>query len=310
MLTPEQAMQAAITKNVKLLNTPNASSAKQSLPMPPEIKSSNSIVSSKPQNTQKPFLPPPPTPPKLLLQQSHLKLPPLPSTRPPLPSMPPPPPPPTLPPPPPTPKQMLIQPSAPQLPPPPMQPPPPIPPTGFPMYPYAPLQNAAQPFANTMFSQPPNMIQTVPGQYRPHESMPPMGVQFLSESVPPRQSYSENYNQRENMAQQQSQPPQSFSEFEIQESYEENRQKYTENHVFNRDGTFVGANYGNGSQHYSESTHYVDGSSQHYSESVYQQFRGNTTNKRGFNNRSNRPPPIPPPQYQNRQLRNHPYQRR
>lgn len=146
--------------------------------------------------------------------------------------------------------------------------------------------------------------------------MPPMGVQFLGDSVPPRSSYGENYNQRENMSQQQSQPP-PFSEFEMQDSYDENRQKYNENRAFNREGPFIGGSYGNGSQHfgdggqhYSESgQHYVDGGSQHYPDPAYQQFRGNIPNKRGFNNRSNRPPP-PPSQYQNRQVRNHPYQRR
>jgi len=309
VLTPEQAMQAAITKNVKLITTPNTSPGKQSLPMPPGIKPSVSNVPPKQPNAQKPFLPPPPTPPKLLLQQPPIKQPPpLPSTRPPLPTMPPPPPPPSLPPPPPTPNQMLMPQGVSQLPPPPMQPPPPIPPSGFPpMYPYPPLQNPAQSFANSMFSQPPNMISTVPGQYRPHE---PMGsIQFIGESVPPRQPYGENYNQRENMTQQ---PPQPFSEFDMQDSYEENRQKYNDNRAFNRDGAFVGGTYGNGSQHFvdggphysSESgQHYVDGGSQHYSDPAYLQY------KRGFNTRTNRPPP-PPPQYQNRQVRHHPYQRR
>lgn len=167
-----------------------------------------------------------------------------------------------------------------------------------------------------MFSQPPNLIPPVPGQYRPHEGMTPMGVQFMGESVPPRPPYGENYNQRETLSQQQSQPPQPFSDFELQEAYEENRQKYNESRVFNRDSAFVGGSYGNGSQHfvdgshYSETgQHYIDGSSQHYSDQAYQQFRANTPSKRGFNNRNNRPPP-PPPQYQNRQVRNHPYQRR
>ncbi|XP_025198607.1 cyclin-K-like [Melanaphis sacchari] len=316
MLTPEQAMQAAITKNVKLITTSNTSPAKQSLPMPPGIKPSISNVPPKPQNVQKPFLPPPPTPPKLLLQQSPIKRPPpLPSTRPPLPTMPPPPPPPSLPPPPPAPNQMLMpQGVTTQLPPPPMQPPPPIPPSGFPpMYPYPPLQNAAQSYANSMFSQPPNMISSVPGQYRPHETMG--SIQFIGESVPQRQPYGENYNQRENMTQQ---PPQPFSEFDMQDTYEENRQKYNDSRAFNRDGAFVGGSYGNGSQHFvdggphysSESgPHYVDGGSQLYSDPAYLQFRANAPNKRGFNTRTNRPPP-PPPQYQNRQVRHHPYQRR
>lgn len=134
-------------------------------------------------------------------------------------------------------------------------------------------------------------------------------IQFIGESVPPRQPYGENYSQRENMTQQ---PPQSFSEFDMQDSYEENRQKYNDNRAFNRDGAFVGGTYGNGSQHFvdggphysSESgQHYVDGGSQHYSDPAYLQY------KRGFNTRTNRPPP-PPPQYQNRQVRHHPYQRR
>jgi hypothetical protein len=180
------------------------------------------------------------------------------------------------------------------------------------MYPYPPLQNPAQSFANSMFSQPPNMISSVPGQYRPHETMG--SIQFIGDSVPPRQPYGDNYNQRENMTQP---PPQPFGEFDMQDTYEENRQKY-DSRAFNRDGAFVGGSYGNGSQHFvdggphysSESgQHYVDGGSQHYSDPAYLQFRGNTPNKRGFNTRTNRPPP-PPPQYQNRQVRHHPYQRR
>jgi len=316
VLTPEQAMQAAITKNVKLITTPNTLPVKQLLPMPPGIKPSISNVPPKPpQNAQKPFLPPPPTPPKLLFQQSPLKRPPpLPSSRPPLPTMPPPPPPPSLPPPPPTPNQMLIPPSVTQLPPPPMQPPP-IPPAGFPMYPYPPLQNAGQSFANSIFSQPPNLISSVPGQYRSHEAL--ASIQFMGESVPPRQSYSENYNQRENMTQQSTQP---FSDFENQDAYEESRQKYIESRAFSRDSAFAGGSYGNGSQHFvdggphfsSESgQHYVDSASQlFHSDPAYLQFRGNPPNKRGgFNTRTNRPLP-PPPQYQNRQVRHHPYQRR
>lgn len=322
VLTPDQAMQAALTKNVKMLTTPNISSVKQ-LPMPPGIKPTNSTVPPKSQAVQKPFLPPPPTPPKLLLQhQLPLKRPPLPAARPPLPAMPPPPPPPSLPPPPPAPNQMLIPQSVTQLPPPPMQPPPPIPPAGFPPgfpgYPYPPLQNPAQSFANSMFSQPPNLISSVPGQYRTHETLAALGVQFRNESVPPRPPYGENYNQRESMSQQQSKPPQTFSEFDLQDSYDENRLKYNESRAFSRDGVFVGGSYGNGSQHYADGGghhfaesghHYVDGISQHYADPAYQQFRGNTPIKRGFNNRSNRHP-APPPQYQNRQVRNHPYQRR
>jgi len=200
-----------------------------------------------------------------------------------------------------------------------MQPPPPIPPVGFPpMFPYPPLQNTAQSFANSIFSQPPNLIPPVSTQYRPHEVMASRNVQFMSESGPSRQPYGDNYNQRENMLQQQSQPqPKPFSEFDMQDSYEENRQKYIESRAFNRDGIFVGGSYGNGSQHfvdsgphYSESgQHFIDGGSQHYSDPAYQQFRGNTPNKRDFINRSTRPPP-PPSQYPNRQVRNHPYQRR
>jgi len=305
VLTPEQAIQAAITKNVKLITTPNTSPAKQLLPMPPGIKPSISNIPPKPINAQKPFLPPPPTPPKLLLQQTPLKRPPpLPSTRPPLPTMPPPPPPPSLPPPPPAPNQMLIPPGVTQLPPP-MQPPPPIPPSGFPMYPpYPPLQNAPQSFANSMFSQPPNLISSVSGQYRPHETMT-SSIQFMGESVPPRQSYSENYNPRESMTQQSTQ---SFTDFEMQDAYEE-RQKYNDSRAFSREGAFASSSYGNGSQHFVDGgQHYVDGGSQHFSDPAYLQFR-NTPNKRGFNTRTNRPP-LPPPQYQNRQVRHHPYQRR
>ncbi|XP_025420807.1 cyclin-K isoform X2 [Sipha flava] len=316
MFTPDQAMQAAITKNVKMLTSPNASSVKQLLPMPPGIKQpSNSVIPPKLQNAPKPFLPPPPTPPKMLLPQPPLKRPPLPLTRPPLPTMPPPPPPPNLPPPPPVPNQMLLPPSVTQMPPPPMQPPPPIPPAGFPMYPYPP--HAAQPFTNSMFSQPPNMIPAVPGQYRPREAIASMGVPFMGESVPPRAPYGENYNQRENISQQQSQTSKQFNEYEMQDSYEESRQKYNESRAFNREAAYVAGTYGNGSQHFVDGSqhytenipHYVDGGNQHYSDPAYQPFRGNNPNKRGFNNRSNRP--LPPPQYQpNRQIRNHPYQRR
>lgn len=304
VLTPEQAMQAAITKNVKLITTPNTLPTKQLLPMPPGILPSISNVLPKTQNALKPFLPPPPTPSKLLLQQPSLKQPPpLPSSRPPLPTMPPPPPPPSLPP---LPPNQII------MPPPPMQPPP-IPPAGFPMYPYPPLQNTAQSFANSMYSQPPNLIPSVPGQYHSHEAM--ASIQYMGENVPSRQPYSESYSQRENMTQQ---PPQPFSEFDMQDTYEENRQKYNESRVFNRDGAFVGSSYGNGSQHFVDGSqhyssesgqHYIDSAGQHYSDPAYQQFRGNSPNKRGFSNRTNRPPP-PLPQYQNRQVRHHPYQRR
>lgn len=308
-------MQAAITKNAKMFTSPNASSAKQLLPMLPGIKQpSNSAFPPKLPNAQKLFVPPPPTPPKMLLPQPPSKRPPLPSSKPPLPSMPPPPPPPNLPPPPPVPSQLLMPPSVTQLPPPPMQPPPPIPPAGFPMYPYPP--HAAQTFASSMFSQPPNMIPSVSRHYRPHESMSSMGVPFMGESVPSRPPYGDNYNQRENIPQQQSLTSKSFNEYEMQDSYEESRQKYNESRAFNREAAFIAGTYGNGSQHfvdsshhYTEIPHYVDGGSQHYSDPAYQQFRGNTPNKRGFNNRSNRP--LPPPQYPpNRQIRNHPYQRR
>lgn len=322
MLTPEQAMQAAITKNVKLLNKPNITPAKPLLPMPPGVKPSNAILPPKPPNVHKPYLPPPPTPPKLL-QHLPQKRPPLPSSRPPLPAMPPPPPPPTLPPPPPVPNQLLMPQSVSQLPPPPMQPPPPIPPAGFPpMYPYAQHPNVAQSFANSMFSQPPNLKPPVPGQYRSHESMASLGVPFLSDAGPPRLPYGENYVQRENITRQpQPPPPQQpqYTEFELQEAYEETRKKYLESQVYNRDSAYVGGNYGNGSQHFGDSSnqlysesgqHYGDGGSQHFSDPAYQQFRESTPiNKRGFNNRNNRPPP-PPPQYQNRQVRSHPYQRR
>lgn len=307
MITPEQARQAAIAKNVKLVTIPNVPSAKPLLPMLPAIKPQNSTLPPKQQNVPKSYLPPPPTPPQLL-QQLPSKRPPLPSTKPPLPAMPPPPPPPSLPPPPPVPNQMLI----PQL------PPPPLPPTGFPpMFPpYSSLQNAAQSFANSLFStQPPNLISTVSGQYRPHEIMSSMGVQYMGESGPPRPSYSENYHQRENITQQKSQPPLTYSEFEVQDSYEENRKKFLDStRTFNRESNFVGGSYGNGSQHFGEGSrhysesgqHYVDGGSQQYSDPAYQQFRGNMPNKRDFNNRSNRPVP----QYQSRPGRNHPYQRR
>lgn len=315
MFSPDQAMQAAITKNVKMLTSPNASSAKHLLlPLPPGIKlPTNSAIPPKLQHVQKPFLPPPPTPPKMLLPQPPATRPPLPLSRPPLPTMPPPPPPPNLPPPPPVPHQMLMPPGVPQLPPPPL--PPPIPPAGYPMYPYPP--HAAQTFANSMFSQPPSMIPAVPGQYRPHEAMA-MGVQFMGESVvPPRPPYGENYNHRENIPQQQSQTPKPFNEYEIQDSYEESRLKYHDSRSYSREAAFAAGTYGNGSQHYVDGSqhyaeslpHYVDSGSQHYSDPAYQQFRGNTPNKRGFNSRSNRP--LPPPQYQpNRQIRNHPYQRR
>lgn len=184
-------------------------------------------------------------------------------------------------------------------------------------------------------SQPPNLIPPppVPVQFRPHEAIArELSVQqFMGESGPPRPPYGENYNQRENMSQQQSQSSQSFNEFEIQDTYEDNRQKYNENRAFNRVGesAFVGGgNYGNGSQHFvdgggqhfSESggQHYVDGGSvggnQHYSDPTFPSglpFRATALNKRGFNNRSSRPMPLPPTQYQsNRQVRNHPYQRR
>lgn len=324
MLTPEQAMlQAAITKNSKLLTSPNASLAKPMLPMPPGIKVPNSTIPPKQQqDVSKPFLSLPSTLPKLL-PNLPLQRPPLPSTRPPLPAMPPPPPPPSHPPLPPTPNQLLMAQGVPQLPPPPLQPPP-ISPSGFPpMYPpYSSLQNAAQSFANSMFTtQPPSLIPPTLGQYRSHETMATsIGVQFIGDSGPPRPPYGgENYNQRENQPQQQSQPPPPlpFSEFELQDAYEE-RQKYIETRAFTRDGVFVGGNYGNGSQHFSDgssqhysenSQHYVDGGGQHYSDPIYQQYRGNTPNKRGFSNRNNRPLP-PPPQYQNRQVRSHPYQRR
>lgn len=312
-------MQAALTKNVKMLTSPSISSVKQ-MPMPlPGTKPPNSIVPPKPQVVQKPYLAPPPIPPKLLLHQLPVKRPPLPTAKPPLPAMPPPPPPPTLPPPPPVPSQLLISQNITQLPPPPMQPPPPIPPAGFPpgfpAYTYPPLQNPAQSFANSMFSQPPNLISSVPGQYRTHETLAALGVQFRNESVPPRPPYGENYNQRESMSQQ-SKLPQPFSDFDLQDSFDENRLKYSESRAFSRDGVFIGGSYGNGSQHYGDGVHhygesghrYVDAISQHYSDPAYQQFRGNTPIKRGFNNRSNRPPA--PPQYQNRQVRNHPYQRR
>ncbi|KAL5239091.1 hypothetical protein ACI65C_006501 [Semiaphis heraclei] len=319
MLTPKQAMQAAITKNVKLITTPNTSPAKQLLPMPPGIKPSISNIPTKPINAQKPFLPPPPTPPKLLLQLTPLKRPPpLPSTRPPLPTMPPPPPPPSLPrppslpPPPPKPNQMLIPPDVTQLPPPPMRPPPPIPPSGFPKYPsYLPLKNAPQSFANSMFSQPPNLISSVSGQYRPHETMS-SSIQFMGESVPLRQSYSENYNQRESMTRQSTQ---SFTDFKMQDAYEE-RQKYNDSRAFSRDGAFASGSYRNRSQHFIDGDshfscesgqHYVDGGSQHFSDPVYLQFR-NTSNKHGFNTRTNQPP-LPPPKYRNRQVRHNPYQR-
>ncbi|VVC24461.1 Cyclin, C-terminal domain,Cyclin-like,Cyclin, N-terminal [Cinara cedri] len=294
MLTPEQAMQAAISKNVKLATSPNVLPVNHSLPPmpPPGIKPINSGL---PQNAQKPFLPPPPIPPKQVMPP--LKRPPLPLTRPPLPVMPPPPPPPNLPPLPPAPNQILMPQGVAQLPPPPMQPPPPpIRPPSYPMFPYGPPhQNVARSFANTMFTQPPNIINTVPEQqYRSRDTMAPM---FRGESVPPRPPYNENYSRRETVLHQQPQlpSPSSFSEFEMQE---ESRQIY-ETRVFNRD--FEGSYNNNGSQHF------VD-SSQHYSDIAYQQFRGNVPNKRLFTNRSNRP--QIPPQYQNRQIRNHPYQRR
>lgn len=318
VFTPEQAMQAAISKNMKL--TQIASPVKQSLPMPPGMNPSNIAVVSKPQNAPKPFLPPPPTPPKILTQQSSQKRPPLPSARPPLPVLPPPPPPPSIPPPLPASNQILIPPSIAPLPPPPPMQPPPIQPATYPMYPYPPLQNAAQPFANPMFSQPPNLISApVPPQYRPHEAMPPMGVQYMGEAVPPRPNYNDNYNPRDSIAQQQPHP---YNDYDMQEgvfqdSYDENRQKYNDSRSFNRDAAYVGGSFGNGSQHYGDGSqlygegaqHYGDVSSQHYSDAAYQQFRGGPTNKRGFNNRGSRPPP-PPTQYQNRQVRNHPYQRR
>lgn len=293
MLTPEQAMQAAISKNVKLVTPSNVLPVKHSLASMP-----SGINSGLPQNqdAQKPFLHLPPSP------LSPVKLPPLPHMRPPLPIMPPPPPPPpNLPPPPPAPNQILIAQGVTQLPPPPMQPPPPIRPASYHMYPsYSPLhQNAARSFANTMFTQPPNLITTGPGQYRSHDTMANM---FSGEPVSSRTPYSESYSQRETVSQQQSQPPSSssFTEFEMQE---ESRQNYNETRVFNRDGVFVGGSYSNnGSQQFGDS-------GQHYSDAAYQQFRGNVPNKRLFTNRSSRPP-IPPPQYQNRQIRNHPYQRR
>lgn len=312
VLTPEQAMQAAISKNVKLLS-PTSTPVKQ-LPMPPGMNPSNSAVALKSQNASKPFLPPPPTPPKVLLQQQPpQKRPPLPSTRPPLPALPPPPPPPSLPPPPPAPNQMLMPQGVASMPPPPMQPPP-IPGGNFPMYSYAPIQNAAQSFPNPMFSQPPNLIPPpVPAQYRSHDTMPPSmgGVQYMGEAVPSRPpNYNDNYSQREPAVQQQSH---SYSDYDIAEdAYDESRQ----NRVFARDGAYPSGSYGNGSQHYADASqhysesaqHYVDASSQHYSEAAYQQFRGSVSNKRVFN-RNSRPPP-PPPQYQNRQVRSHPYQRR
>lgn len=307
--TPEQEKQVAIAKNVKAATSPTAPSAKSLLPMPPGVNPVNSTLPPKQQNVPK-CLPPPPTPPQLL-QQLPLKIPPLPSSaRPPLPVIPPPPPPTSLPPPPPIPNQLLL-------------PPPPLPPTGFPpmFSQYSSLQNDIQmSYANPLFStQPPNMIPAVSGQYRSHDIMTSMGVQYMNESgPPPRTPYSENYTQRENMTQQNSQPQQTYSEFEMQDSYDENRQNYIETaRAFNRDSSFVGGSYGNGSQHYGESSrhysesgqHYVDGGSQQYSDPAYQQFRGNMQNKREFNNRSNRPQP-PSSQYQNRQVRNHPYQRR
>jgi len=273
VLTPEQAMQAAITKNVKLITTPNTLPVKQLLPMPPGIQPSISNVPPKPQNAQKTFLPPPPTPPRLLLSLSPLKRPPpLPSTIQISPTMPPPPPPPTLPPPLPTPNKMLIPPGVTQL-------PPPIPPADFPMYPYPPLQNAGQSFRDSIFSQPPNLTSSVP----------------------------------KNMTQQSTK---SFSDFETQDKYEGRRLKYIKSHAFSRDSAFYGRSYGNGSQyfvdggpHFSRESgqHYVDSGIQFFhSDPAYLQFRGNLPYKRGFNTRTNRPSP-PPPQYQNRQVRHHPY---
>lgn len=200
---------------------------------------------------------------------------------------------------------------------------PPIPPAGFPIYPYTPLQNTTQSFANSMFSQPPSLIPPVSVQFRPHEAITrELSAQFIGESGPPRPSYGESYNQRENASQQQSQ---SFSEYEMQDSYEENRQKYNDSRAFSRESAFVGGSYGSngsqhfvdgvgGQQHYSESgQHYIDGGSQHYSDSTYQSgmpFRTTALNKRGFSNRSSRPLPPPPQYQQSRQVRHHPYQRR
>ncbi|XP_025207298.1 cyclin-K-like [Melanaphis sacchari] len=304
MLKPEQSIQAAITKNVKLITTSNTLTVKQLLPMPPRIKSSIS-VSPKLQNVQKPFLPPSPTPPKLFLQQSPFKIPPqLSSAKPPLPKMPPPPSPPSLlpllpplPPPSTATNQMLMpQDITTQLPPPPLQPPPPPPPTllsGFPsIYPYLLLKNTAQSYANSMFSQPPNINSIVPGQNSPHETMG--SIQLIGKSVPQRQPYGENYNKKEN------------------------RQKYNDSRILNRDGVIVGGSYGNRSQrrvdggsHYSNESGppYIEGDSQRYSDPAYLNFRANTPNKRGLNTRTNQPP-LPPPRYKNRQVRYHPYQRR
>ncbi|XP_050442622.1 cyclin-K-like [Adelges cooleyi] len=319
-LTPEQAMQAAMTKNVKLLSTQVYSTPTKSiLPMPPGIKpqTNSTIMSSKPQTIQKPFLQPPPIPPKLLLQQPSQKRPPLPSTRPPLPIRPPPPPPPSQPPLPPTPNQIIMPPQgvAP-LPHPPMQPPP-MPPGNFPMYPYAPLPtNPAQQFANHMFPpQPPNMMPTTSSSFRGHESMTSIGVQYMNEAPPSRPPYNEKYNQRENL----SHPPvQSYNEYDMQDggfqdSYDENRQKYIDGRSYTREVAYGASNYGNG-QHYSESAQHFSESSQHYSDSAshysdatYQQYRGSgPPTNRNFNNRNSRPPPT----YQSRQVRNHPYQKR
>ncbi|XP_050526199.1 cyclin-K-like [Daktulosphaira vitifoliae] len=305
-LTPEQAMQAAMSKNVKLLaiQTSNTST-KGILPMPSGTKpqTNSTVATSKPQNVQKQFLHPPPTPPKLLLQQPTQKLPPLPSTRPPLPEKPPPPPSqPPLPPPPPNQMIMTTQSVAP-LPHPPMQPPP-IPPGNFPpMYSYVPMPgNPPQPYPNPMFQpQPTNMMNAVPPPYRPHETMPPIGMPYISEAVPPRPPYNDNYNQRDNMIQP---PPQTYNEYDMadggfQEPFDENRQKYIDGRSFKHDGSFGGPNYGNVPQHY-------DGP--HYPDPAYQQYRAHLPANRGFNNRNNRPPP---PVYQNRPpLRNHPYQKR
>ncbi|XP_025205748.1 cyclin-K-like, partial [Melanaphis sacchari] len=170
MLTSEQEIEAAINKHVKLMTTSDTLPAKKLLPMPPGIKPSIFNVTPKPQNIQKPFLPSPPSSPKLLLEQSSIKRPPrLQSTRPPLPTLqlapls-------SLPPHPLAPNQMLMpQGVTTQLLPFTMQPQP----YGFlRMNPYPTLWNAAQSYANFMFSLSPNMISSVPGQYHPHETQP------------------------------------------------------------------------------------------------------------------------------------------
>ncbi|XP_050530820.1 cyclin-K-like [Daktulosphaira vitifoliae] len=308
-LTSEQTMQAAMTKNVKLLASQTSNTPIKSIvPVPPGTKPQvNSVATTKTQSIQKQVLQPPPTPPKLLVQQTTQKHPPLPSTRPPLPERPPPPP--SQPPLPPNPNQMIIVPqNVTSLPHPPMQPPP-IPPGNFPpMYPYAPMPgNPQQPYLNPMFPpQPSNMMNTAPSPYRPHESMPPMGISYMGEAAPQRPPYNESYNQRQNITQPPPPPPplQTYNEYEMtdggfQEPFDDNRQKYI-------DGSYGGPNYGSVSQSYNDGQHYNENGT-HYPDPSYQQYRPHLPANRGFNNRNNRPPPV----YQNRPpIRNHPYQKR